>query len=233
MALNIHAKEIKVVTEYLTPYQVKNADGSLGGYSTEVINALFKQANITPNFLVMPWVRAYEIAKSEKNVMIFSIAHTKSRNDLFHWIGCLTNEKLYFWGLKNKFHSSIELEALLKGYSVTASRNSNISQYLSDANFFNIYYITVEDQSMKMLFSNRIDLLIDTEINAKYRATSLGLDFSKMQKVIEINKLNYDLSIAMNANSDPQLVKEFQLAYSVIKAQGIIEALKKKWSIPH
>lgn len=29
--------KLKIVTEYLSPFQIKRPDGSLGGYSTEVI----------------------------------------------------------------------------------------------------------------------------------------------------------------------------------------------------
>lgn len=231
--VSVNAEEVKVVTEYLTPYQVKNADGSLGGFSTEVVKAIFKQANITPHFVVMPWARAYEVAKSEKNTMIFSIARTEERDELFHWLGGLTKEKLYFWGLKKNFSKAINNISQLKNFHIAASRNSNISQYLLKENFNNIYFITVEEQSMKMFYSNRIDLLIETELNIKYRTEKLGFDFNKMRKLIAIDELNNDLSIAMNLQSDLQLVLQLQQAYSEIKQKGIIKSLKKKWSIPH
>lgn len=226
-----YCQEIKVVTEYLAPYQIEMPDGSVGGFSTEVLRAIFKQANKKPNIIVMPWARAYKVVKEESNVMIYSIAHTKARHDLFHWIGSLTKERLYFWGLKSRFPVPIDIEALLKGYLVTASKNSNISQYLIDNNFFNIYHITVEDQSMKMLYSHRVDLLVDTELNARYRAKKLGLDFDEMIKIKEVTALNNDLSFAFNLQSNLQLVRDFQKAYQEVKAKGILDKIKQKWQI--
>jgi polar amino acid transport system substrate-binding protein len=134
MAAHSNSQKIKVVTEYLNPYQTINTDGSLSGFSTEVVQTIFKQANKKPQIVVMPWARAYNIAKTEKNVMIFSIARTKERNDLFQWIGSLTKERLYFWGLKSTFPMPLEIDTL-KGYKIAASRNSNTAQYLKAENF--------------------------------------------------------------------------------------------------
>jgi polar amino acid transport system substrate-binding protein len=231
VAVKSNAEEIRVVTEYLPPYQIIKADGNLDGFSTDVIKAIFKQTNKTPSFEVMSWARAFSIASSEQNVMIYSIARTKERSDLFHWIGTLTKEKLYFWGLKSKFNWEITSEALLKNCSITASKFSNIDEYLSAANFSNIYYITLEEQSMKMLYSKRIDLLIDTELNAKARAKKLGFDFNKLRKIYEVNELNNELSIALSRQSNPELVLQFQQAYKDIVSQGLIEKFKVKWGL--
>ncbi|MDG1750376.1 MAG: transporter substrate-binding domain-containing protein [Thalassotalea sp.] len=233
MVLGIQAQEIKVVTEYLSPYQTKNPDGSLGGFSTEVVQALFKQANKEPLFIVLPWARAYEVAKSEKNVMIFSMARTKERDTLFHWVGSLTEVKLYFWGLKSKFPKTIDNIEHLKSYKIATARYSNADQYLMNNNFHNIYKLSNEDQNLQMLFTGRVDLITTTEKTLKSKSLKLGLDFEKLIKVKEFNELNNDLNLAFNLQSDPKIVKEFQQAYSVIKAKGIIKALKKKWSIPH
>lgn len=55
-----------------------------------------------------------------------------------------------------------------------------------------------------------------------------------MIKVKEFTDLSNDLSLAINLKSDTNLVREFQLAYEVIKAQGIIDTIYNKWSIlPH
>ncbi len=226
-------RQIKVVTEYLEPYQIKNQDGSLGGFSTEIVNALFKKVNAMPDIKVMSWGRAYDIATSERNVMIFSIAHTPERDKLFHWIGPLTQEHLFFWGLKSKFPNPIPTVALLKGYKIAASRSSNIEHYLKANNFFDIYPIVNEEQSMLMLYRDRIDLIIDNEINIKYRAQTLGIDFNHFVKLNEVTELNNDLSIAFGLNTDSELVKEFQQAFNQLLQQenGTVQQIKKKWHI--
>jgi len=231
ITFNAQSDEIKVVTEYLEPYQIKNADGSLGGFSTEVVQALFKQTNHTANIIVMPWARAYEVAKKEPNVMIFSIARTPSRNVLFQWIGKLTEERLYFWGLKTDFAEPIDDIDKLKDFKVGASRFSNAAQYLIDNKFYNIYQLIKEDQNMQMLYKKRIDLIVATEMTLQKRSKKLGLNFDNMRIIKEVTELNNDLSLAFNLNSDAKLVQQFQDAFQALKDQGILEKLKQKWQI--
>ncbi len=218
--------DIKVVTEYLEPYQVKNSDGSLGGYSTEVIHALFKELNITADIHVMPWARAYEVAKQQKNVLIYSIAHTPARDEIFQWIGSLTEERLYFWGLKTKFEQTIDDIEQLKDYKVAASRYSNVAQYLIDNKFYNIYQLIKEDQNMLMLYNNRVDLIVATELTVRQRAQKLGLNFEDMLKIKEVQELNNDLSIALSLKTAPEIVTVFQTAYQQLLKKGIIDQVK-------
>lgn len=234
IAFSAHAEQIKVVTEYLTPYQINNIDNALGGFSTEIVRAIFKEAKREPKFIVLPWPRAYEVAKAEKNVLIFSLARTKDREKLFQWIGSLTNEKLYFWGLKKQFQKPVNDIELLKHYKIAIARYSNVDQYLFKHNFKRLYKLSKEEQNIKMLFKGRADLIVSTELTLKYKAKKLGFDFKEMIKVKEFTDLSNDLSLAINLKSDTNLVREFQLAYEVIKAQGIIDTIYNKWSIlPH
>jgi len=226
------SNEISVVTEYLAPYQVKNNDGSLGGFSTEVIHALFKITNDTPNIRVLPWARAYATAKHNKNTMIFSIAKTKSRLANFHWIGDLIYEEYYFWGLKsNVTLKSLSLEQL-KQYRVATSRSSNEYEYLIEQQFDHIYPVVNEDQRTKMLYRNRIDIIIETEITLKALTKKLDLDFSQLNKLLFIDGLDTTLSIAFNINSDPSLIKTYQQAFLQLEKSGQLKAIQIKWNIP-
>jgi polar amino acid transport system substrate-binding protein len=94
VSFDARAQEIDVVTELLEPYQIEKADGSLGGFSTEVVEALFKITKDQASIKIMPWARAYEVALNQPNTLIYSIAHTQMRDKKFHWIGALKKERL-------------------------------------------------------------------------------------------------------------------------------------------
>ena len=222
---------IKVVTEYIEPYQIKNADGSLGGFSTDVVNALFEKVGKQSEIYVMPWARAYEIAQREKEVMIFSIARSPRREPNFHWVGKLVTERLFFWGLKDVFPFQVDSVDLLRPYSIAASRHSNVAQYLHDHGFSKVRRLIREDQNMRMLFSKRIDLIVANEVSVRRRAENLGLDFNDLQKLIEVPELNNDLSVAFSLKTSPELVKEFQQAMTELEQEGVIEGFRQKWQI--
>ncbi|MCJ8318054.1 MAG: transporter substrate-binding domain-containing protein [Colwellia sp.] len=227
----VHANEINVVTEYLSPYQIKNNDGSLGGFSTEVIHALFKITGDSPKIRVLPWARAYATAQYEKNTMIFSIAKTNKRLSKFHWIGDLIDEEYYFWALaSNSTFSKPTLDAL-KQYRIATSRNSNEYEYLIEQEFEDIYPVVNEDQRTQMLYKERIDLIIETEITLKSNTQRLNLDFSKLSKLLSVDPLNSTLSIAFNLNSDIKLIKKYQNAFSQLKMSGQLLKLQEKWNL--
>ena len=223
--------QIDVVTELLEPYQIQQTDGTLSGFSTEVIHALFAQANSDANIKVMPWARAYEVARSTPNVMIYSIAHTRARDTLFHWVGSLKEERLFFWGLKSKFPEPVENIEQLKSLKVAASRLSNVAQYLHDNKFKHIYELIKEDQNMLMLYRDRVDLIVATELTLQNRAEKLGLDFDKMQRIQEVKELNNDLSIAFNKGTESNVVDHFRQAFNTISANGTISQIRAKWHI--
>ena len=225
------AQDIEVVTEHLEPYQVQNADGSLGGYSTEVIQALFAITNDTAKIQVMPWARAYEVGLKQPNTLIYSIARTPAREKKFHWVGALKEERLYFWGLKKHFPESDYQVPELKDYKIAVSRNSNSAQYILSQKFTNVYQLTNERQNMNMLFIDRVDLILATQITIETRAKNLGHKFSDLQKLTEIAALNNKLSVAFSLETPTELVKKYQVAYQKLVNSGQLDKLKEKWKL--
>lgn len=224
-------EEIEVVTEFLEPYQIQNPDGSLSGFSTEVVEALFKITKDQPNIHVMPWARAYEVALHKPNILIYSIAHTNNRSKKFHWVGALKEERLYFWGLKKYYTKDNYTVSALKNFKIAVSRNSNSAQYLIAQDFSNIYQLANERQNMDMLFIDRVDLILATQITIETRAKSLGYDFNKLQRLNEVAALNNKLSIAFSLNTSSVLVEKYQAAFQQLVSDGQLAKLKEKWQL--
>ncbi|MFB0999833.1 MAG: hypothetical protein QMC13_06315, partial [Colwellia sp.] len=74
----------------------------------------------------------------------------------------------------------------LKNYKIAVSRNSNSAQYLLAQEFSNIYQLANERQNMNMLFVDRVDLILATQITIETRAKSLGYDFTELQRLNEV-----------------------------------------------
>jgi polar amino acid transport system substrate-binding protein len=221
--------ELTIVTEHLAPFQIQNTDGSLSGLSIEVINELFKVIAIEPNIRIMPWARAYEIAKQKSNVLIFSIAHTPQRSAKFHWLGCITEEKFSFWGLKSHYQNiSYNIEQL-KDEKVAISRYSNVEQYLTEKKFNNILRLVQQEQNIQMLFSARVDLIVATELTVKHRAKRLGLNPQKLVKVHSADELNNKICIALSLGTDSRWLRHLRSAFRQLENNGTIFTIRQKW----
>lgn len=226
-----YSEQLSVVTEYIPPYQVKNPDGSLGGFSTEVLTALLSITGDTADIKVMPWARSYKEALTIKNTLIYSISHTKMRDPLFYWIGKLKPLRVYVWGLKSKFKQPVNNINELKPYLIAVSKSSSTGQYINSLSFPHVYSVTTEDQTMLMLYHNRIDLLVGSELLFKTRIKNLDLDFNKVFKMFEIKELRSHLKFAFNKQSDIELVKRFQRAFLQLEKSGKVNDIRKKWNI--
>lgn len=221
--------ELTIVTEHLAPFQIQNSDGSLSGLSIEVINELFKIITIEPNIKIMPWARAYEVAKQKPNVLIFSIANTPHRSAMFNWLGCITKEKFSFWGLKSHYQNIPYGIEQLKDKKIAVSRYSNAEQYLTDKEFNNVLRLVQQEQNIQMLFSARVDLIVATELTVKHRAKRLGLDYQKLVKVHSAYELNNKLCVALSLGTDPRWLTRLGSAYRQLENNGTIYNIRQKW----
>ncbi|MCJ8321436.1 MAG: ABC transporter substrate-binding protein [Colwellia sp.] len=227
----VKADIVKVVTEYLPPFQIKMIDGSLGGYGTEVIAELFKLSGDTADVQVLPWARAYGIARKQPNVLIYSIAHTKDRDALFHWVGSLKYERFYFWGLKSRYKQVDDSFESLKELLIASANDYNTEQYLIDNGFKNTYKVVKSSHSLLMLEKGRVDILLSNELVLKSLSESIGSDFSQLKKLQEAKDLQNNLSIAFSLNSSPELIQRFKIAYRELLTSGKLAEIKRKWSI--
>jgi len=222
---------VKVVTESLPPYQIKMEDGSVGGYSTEVINELFKITGDTQELHLLPWARAYGIALTEPNILIYSIAHTRERDPLFHWIGRVKYERFYFWGLKSKNTKNYDTLHSIKNLPISSVNKNNTEQFLREHGFKNIYTVVKSEQVLLMLDNERVDIILSNELTLKSLCKSINYDFSKLKKLLEAEDLQNNLSIAFGINTDPKLVQRFQAAYAELTISGKLKEIQQKWSI--
>jgi polar amino acid transport system substrate-binding protein len=222
------ATEVQVVTEILEPYQILQSDGRLTGYATEVVKQLLVETGIKSNIQVLPWARAYQIALRQPNILIYSMAQTPARLTQFKWVGDLNEEKLYFWGLAM---SKEKLTPLNLTHKTAALRDSNIAEYLTQAGFENIHLLTAEEQGIKMLFSKRVDLIIDNEMTLNARLGKIKLNRSELVRLDEVPELNNQLSVAFSHTTADEVVNQFKDAYRKLLNNGTLAKLKEKWGI--
>ena len=223
------AETIRVVTEYLDPYQIKNADGSLGGYMTEVVEAMFHITGDTAKIEVMPWARAFHTAKNESDVLIYSIVETDERREHFHWIGKIPTEVIYLWALKSKFAAPVSALDELKPYRVSVLRGSNVYHFLQQQKFPNLVPLSEESQLLKMLRHERVDLVVGTGRTIVQRMRREKFPEQSLTQVLELSDLNAYLSLAFNIHSSPELVARYRKAYTQLVDSGELANISKKW----
>jgi polar amino acid transport system substrate-binding protein len=233
LLLNVSSSIAKqlVVTEILPPYQFYQENNVLSGFSVEVLEALFKITNDDTDLKVLPWARAYRTALNQPNTLIFSLSRTLSREKLFIWGGKLTTDDVYAWGLKDNFKTPTTHLEQLRKHKIAIANSTSTYQYFKQKKYPYIYEIVTQDQGLKMLLLNRVDIITGSKNTLKARAKKLNLDFSLLKIIIPITPVNLDLYFAFSLNSDAHIVRKYKEAYEKIIKNGTLAKLKKKWDV--
>lgn len=230
-SLPLQADEIRVVTEYRSFYQQQNEDGSIGGYATEVIQALFALTGDIPLFEVNAWARSYYEAEKNANVLIYSMAFTPAREKLFECVAELKREQLFFWALKDQLYQPIRSLNDLRMYTIAVSQSSNPEQYLTAQGMTNLHRTATPQQAMGMLFKQRADIVIATNVSAVQSAAELGLDSSQLKPVFQLEELNRTLCAAFNKNSDATLRQRYREAFATLRKNGTLKQIRQRWQL--
>lgn len=152
--------QLQIVTEQFPPFNYR-VNGVLKGASVEIIQSLLIDIKLDANISLYPWARAYEMAKHTPNVLIFSMAKTPNRLDLFQWGGAIVPVESCFFSLKSRTDIEINtIEDALK-YKVITQREGSTQHTLVASNFKegeNLSSSVSATSSYLSLLSGRADL---------------------------------------------------------------------------
>jgi len=230
------ATPIKVVTEEFPPLQYSEG-GELTGPSTEIVRAVFARAGLEAQISVLPWVRAYKIATTEPDVVIFSIGRTKEREAKFRWIGPIAEKPQAFFYTARTDLSVTSIEDM-KHYLVGSSLNDVLLEYLKSNGFEegqNLVELRNYEIGYRMLKARRIDFILVSEdlMNYFLRHDPEGSSLVRAALPVEgmapqIGDSEGDYMATSLATSD-QLYGKLKSALEEIKADGTYRAIIERY----
>ena len=219
------------VTEELDIYQFKKPDGTLTGYSVDVVSRLAELSSDKLTIRVMPWARAYQTAQQHANTMIFSIARTPKREHLFKWVTRLATRKFYFWARIGDFSQDIyDLDELRK-FTIATTIESSPEQFLMGQQFKQLYRVSSYDLAFDLLFNKRVDLIVNTDTAMRLRVEKQNLEMADFYRVLELDATPVDLYLAFNNKTQDSIIERYQTAMLILESSGELSDIKSRWNI--
>lgn len=217
---------IHVVTEDSYPLQYIE-DGAIKGPALTLVKQVLKKAGLPFEIKVLPWARAYAIATTKPNILIFSISRTDHREPLFHWIGVLMESNYFLYGLSSKFPLNSNDFIELKEQRIGVINNSATHQHLKNSAFTKLYPVTNAQQLYEKLRSNQIDLMPANASIFYDLCFKFQQDCSNIIAVRHIGLPISQLYFAVSKNTNEKIVNRIQRAYIELLDAGLItEKLK-------
>ncbi len=233
------ASPIKIVTTDFPPYSYL-IDGNPSGMATEVVLAILKDLGMNTKIEYYPWARAYKMATYEKNILIYTLAGTPQRENIFHFIGEISTRVSYFLKLKSRKDIKIESVNDLKQYSIGVVRDyATDKQLITMGLENNLQRVGNDIQNIAKLFMGRIDLFPIDELIVAYhirlhnkgarKTKQAYFEFTKLEKVFKLPNQGQGRMLAFSFNTSPEIVKIFKDSFQRIKRKGIIESIRNKY----
>ncbi|MDF2179384.1 transporter substrate-binding domain-containing protein [Aliiglaciecola sp. CAU 1673] len=217
-----HSAEPKllVVTESLPPFQIQRAGGNIEGIATNKVRQLLSGLALDAEIEMMPWARAYLMAQSEPNVLIYSIVRTPFRENLFHWIGVLVSTKTHFIALRDRQDIHITDVDDLSQYRIAVKRDDVITEWLERSGIrSNLVQIKNTQSTLAMLLLGRVDLIPGSKIHIEYMCQLEGCTLDQLAFLYEIKEVNNDFYLAASLGTPLPLVETLRTALSAINAE--------------
>ena len=91
-------RPLQLLTEHKPPGTYRNDQGEVTGPTVELIRHLQQRLNEAGNIELLPWARAFEMAKTGPNTAVFETIRNAAREPMFKWVGPLKQYKVMLYG---------------------------------------------------------------------------------------------------------------------------------------
>lgn len=221
----VAAQPLRVVLEVSPPHQTLD-NGKVGGLTTAVVEAMLQQAGLSASFEVYPWARAFRIAATTPNVLIYNMARTPEREAKFEWIGVVTRYKFGFLKLSRRDDIQVSQLADIKHYVVGAQREDFSAEWLRDTAKQPAQKLELQPdvlETWRLLVNGKLDLMIDDPQAIDDMLHQHQLQRSDIEFVLFPPELEQQTWIALKKGSSPALVQRLRLAYQRIQGGGAFQ----------
>lgn len=224
VCLSGQAQSIKVVTEDTSFSYVQN--GKVAGPATAVVEATLQRAGLHDYRVALyPWARAYDAALQEPNVLIYLIARTPPREQLFKWAGEIMQIEYHFYKLRERKDIVVRDLQDAKRYSVGVVRDDVRHQYLQAQGFSKMAVSAQNADNFRKLLNHQVQLTPMAERDVLMLCEEAQVPFDVLEKVLRLDTLSTGLYMAYSRTTDDEVVTRTQRAFDRLKVEGMVKQL--------
>ncbi|MEP1553308.1 MAG: transporter substrate-binding domain-containing protein [Paraglaciecola sp.] len=212
------AVDLNIVTELSPPHQLWEKN-HVGGPATDKVKTFIQKTGLTANYDIYPWARAYNKALKEPDTLIYSIAKTPERANLFHWLIPVVEYKFGFVALSS--NKSIDLSSIEKisKYVIAVQRNDFAHDWMLSQGFEegkNFMICADIDCSWNLLLNNNIDLIIDSQQFIDDMLARFNKPKDTVYLVKDLPELSTTGYLAVGKNIAPEKLLKLQAAFNSV-----------------
>lgn len=215
-----------VVTEDAQPLHYV-WQGQLQGEAPTLIDQLLREAGIRYSQQVYPWARAYVMASSLPNVLIYSIARTPEREAQFHWVGKLLTVQYAMYALQARQDIRARTMEDLHNYRLGVTAHDVRANWLREQGIREVSAdrragldVTNDSLSnMRKLVQGRVDMVPTSVLGLRSFCLTEKVDCSRFRRVMVL-PFSVDLYVAASLKTSLPVVRALRNAYDHLDRSG-------------
>ncbi|MCU7837046.1 MAG: transporter substrate-binding domain-containing protein [gamma proteobacterium symbiont of Taylorina sp.] len=217
--------EFQILTEEFPPYNHKK-NGELLGISTEITREMLKRLGHPDNIQIAPWFEAYNKARHDNNIILFSTTRTPAREKLFKWVGPLVPNNTVLFSRKNSGYVINNLEEAKKIKTIGVYKDDFGELLLKSKAFNNLQSVMDNWKNITKLVNGEIELWVANELTGKYMAREKGYS-NDIEKVYDVQK-DY-MYLAFSKTTPDEVINKWQNTLDEIKSDGTYAQIFSNW----
>lgn len=219
------AQTVRVVTENAPPFTYMQ-DKKVVGTAAAVLERTMQQAGLSDYRVSMyPWARAYDMALTEPNVLIFLIARTPEREKQFQWVGEFMQMRYHLYKLRERTNITAASLDETRKYVIGVMRDDVRQQYLQRRGFSRLVVSAQPTENFNQLLNHQVDLVPLTEAATLPLCQATHFDCEKLEKVFTLDEMTTGLYMAYSKSTPPELVARTQAAFEQLRGNGTVRRL--------
>jgi polar amino acid transport system substrate-binding protein len=207
-----------VLTEDSPPGEYLDKNDRVTGPTAEMVRELMKRLGIKKEIQLLPWIRAYKMAQLGPRTAVFETTRSEERENQFKWVGPIKRIRWTFFGRKNSKITANSLEDLKKLRLIGVYLGDAKGDYLKSKGFTNLFQPPTAVQCVKMLMSDRLDLVFFSDLGTPEVIRDAGYQPDDLVEVF-ISETRYGY-IALSKDSPDEEVRLWQKTLDDMKKDG-------------
>lgn len=213
------ATAMQMMTEELPPYSFQSGN-KVEGLSIDLVDALFKRADMRYEIRVVPLKRALQTVDRSNDACIFPLERTQEREAQYTWISPLLITRNAFYSLPD---SGLVIRSLkdAQDLSVGIYAGSALNEYLATFDYTGLQVVREELLNARKLGRKRIDLWATDSVSGHYFARRAGINGIREQFTF----LTTLRGIACNPAVAPNVVRALRQELREMHAEGVVKQI--------
>ncbi len=205
--------DLIIYTEHFPPYNYKDGT-NIVGINADLVRHLCLESNLRCTFELLPWNRAFKLARQTPNSGLVSTSKNEQRSPLFKWVGPIVYGQSRFYYLASRADIQINSLEDAKKYNTGIPNQDVYEPVLEKLGFqkgVNLLSTSTKHETVRLLKLGKLDLVIGSALTLPYQAKEYGIDPTTLVASVVIPDENFMGNfLALNLGVDDAIVTRLQ-----------------------